>query len=209
MPLLAACWTPPCTAYETDFHYGMTYWLSRMAGLDDAESRHVAIGNENRDQGMLDAKYAVIARLCLLRQENASNYTHEAHFRAQKAPPAPRPDRTVVHTASFAGQGVGNVLPTRARRSGTSSTDSATPCMVGKTRFRMRACLRGFGRAPERTCGRIRPFRPSRVSRATLTRTSRTYDPSCVSKPPRPPTPSSRGSWLTVGLSSSHRAGAP
>lgn len=110
MPLLAACWVPPCTAYETDFHYGMTYWLSRTAGLDDAESRQVAIGNENRDQGMLDAKYAVIGRLCLLREKNASVYTHEAHFRAQKAPPAPRPDRAVVHTASFAGQGVENAL---------------------------------------------------------------------------------------------------
>ena len=121
MPLLAACWAPPCAAYETDFHYGMTYWLSRTAGLDDAESRHVAIGNENRDQGMLDAKYAVIARLCLLRAKNASVYTHEAHFRAQKAPPAPRPDREVVHTASFAGQGVEDRWPRRARRSGTSS----------------------------------------------------------------------------------------
>ena len=40
MPLLAACWVPPCNAYETDLHYGMTFWLSRTAGLDDAESRH-------------------------------------------------------------------------------------------------------------------------------------------------------------------------
>lgn len=104
--LLAACWTPPCAAYETDLHYGMTHWLSRMAGLDDAESRNVAIGNENRDQGMLDAKYAVLARLCLLRQENASKYTHEAHFRSQKAPPAPRADRKVIHTESFAAQEV-------------------------------------------------------------------------------------------------------
>lgn len=88
-------------AYETDVHYGLTYWLASKAGYSEQQSHEIARGNELTDTGMLDAKHAIIMRLCLKRDKGASLLTRELHFRSQQEPPAPPQVRPVNYTDSF------------------------------------------------------------------------------------------------------------
>lgn len=89
-------------AFQTDLHYGLTYWLARSVGLSEYDSRHMAIGNERNDSGMLDAKHAVIWQLCVRGDTNASMLTRELHFRSQQPVPAPLADRTVDSAEPYA-----------------------------------------------------------------------------------------------------------
>lgn len=43
-------------AYESDFHFGLTWWLASQAGFDARQSQEIARQNELTDTGMLDAK---------------------------------------------------------------------------------------------------------------------------------------------------------
>jgi len=97
-------------AYESDFHYGMTYWLSAQAKFDVLQSHDLARGNERTDTGMLDAKHAIIYELCILRNENASELTRELHFRAQQRAPAPPSKRIVSDKPGFAAAAVKSVM---------------------------------------------------------------------------------------------------
>lgn len=100
----------PSYAFQTDLHYGLTYWLARSAGLSEHDSHHMAIGNERSDSGMLDAKHAIIWQLCVKGDTNASMLTRELHFRSQKSVPAPLGDRTVANAAPYASSDIDAVI---------------------------------------------------------------------------------------------------
>ncbi|MCG8291291.1 hypothetical protein [Pseudomonas entomophila] len=80
-------------AYESDVHYGLTYWLASKAGYSAVQSNAIAQGNELTDTGVLDAKHAIIWELCIMRNHDASLKTRQLHFRAKRAPPAQPEDR--------------------------------------------------------------------------------------------------------------------
>lgn len=98
-------------AFETDLHYGLTYWLSRQAAFSPRESHEIARADEASDTGDLDAKYQIIWRLCILRQQDASSIVRDLHFRSEMAVPANAVDRPVAHGPTYAGlatsQGIG------------------------------------------------------------------------------------------------------
>ncbi|MEG0862120.1 MAG: hypothetical protein RSD81_15265 [Pseudomonas sp.] len=110
MPLLRAAFVtlltlhPSAFAYESDFHFGLTYWLAIQAGFDHQHSHDIARGDELTDSGLLDAKHAIIWQLCIKRQEDASKLTRYLHFRAQQPPPA-LPDARPVDNAEVFAQG--------------------------------------------------------------------------------------------------------
>ncbi|MDF3934488.1 hypothetical protein [Pseudomonas citronellolis] len=98
--LLLLC--PSAWAYESDLHYGLTWWLARQAGFDAAQSHAIARGDELTDSGLLDAKHAMIWELCIKRNPAASLQTRNLHFRSQREPPAPPEQRPVDFHAVFA-----------------------------------------------------------------------------------------------------------
>ncbi|MFK8332378.1 hypothetical protein M2D63_020455 [Pseudomonas sp. BJa5] len=102
LPLLLLNCGPSALAYESDFHFGLTYWLAVQAGYDHQQSHDIARGDELTDTGQLDAKHAIIWQLCIRRKENASNLTRYLHFRAQQPPPQLPDARPVDHAAHFA-----------------------------------------------------------------------------------------------------------
>ncbi|TDF84435.1 hypothetical protein [Pseudomonas sp. H9] len=108
MPALPAC------AYESDFHFGLTYWLATQAGFDHQQSHDIARGDELTDTGLLDAKHAIIWQLCIKRQESASTLTRFLHFRAQQPPPSLPGDRPVAPSAVFAQAQINSVLANAA-----------------------------------------------------------------------------------------------
>jgi len=102
LPLLLLNPGPSAFAYESDFHFGLTYWLALQAGYDHQQSHDIARGDELTDTGLLDAKHAIIWQLCIWQQKKASELTRYLHFRA-KQPPPERPDaRPVDQAAHFA-----------------------------------------------------------------------------------------------------------
>ncbi|PSS57759.1 hypothetical protein [Pseudomonas sp. BBP2017] len=100
----------PALAYESDFHFGLTYWLAIQAGFDHQQSHDIARGDELTDTGLLDAKHAIIWQLCIKRQEDASKLTRYLHFRAQNPPPALPAARPVDNTEVFAQGQINSVL---------------------------------------------------------------------------------------------------
>lgn len=51
-------------AYESDFHFGLTWWLASQAGFDARQSQEIAWQDELTAIGMLDAKHAMIWGHC-------------------------------------------------------------------------------------------------------------------------------------------------
>lgn len=89
-------------AYESDFHFGLTWWLARQAGFDLQQSQEIARNNELTDTGMLDAKHAMIWELCIWRNTCASKMTRAMHFRSKTPPPAEPSAREVTEGAVYA-----------------------------------------------------------------------------------------------------------
>lgn len=95
-------------AYESDVHYGLTYWLASKAGYSAQQSHEIARGNELTDTGILDAKHAIVWELCIKRNKQASLNTRDLHFRATREPPAAPADRPVNNTIGDFAQGQTN-----------------------------------------------------------------------------------------------------
>lgn len=99
--------SPAASAFESDVHYGMTFWLAAQAGFPIREAHEIARSNELTDAGMLDAKHRIIWGVCMSRdhkeQETASSLARDLHFRSQRAVPAPPSSRVVSSSAPFAG----------------------------------------------------------------------------------------------------------
>lgn len=97
-------------AYQTDFHYGLTFWLSRQAGFDVQQAHDIARANEATDIGDLDAVHAMVANVCTSLNaavaEQSSRLTRDNHFRSQKSVPNPPELRGVDHRATFAAMDV-------------------------------------------------------------------------------------------------------
>ena len=108
--ILALVATTGAVAYESDFHYGMTFWLAAQAKFDVLQSHDLARGNERTDTGMLDAKHAIVYQLCIKRDETASEQTRELHFRAQRRAPALPGNRKVNSKEPFAQAAVTSVM---------------------------------------------------------------------------------------------------
>ncbi|MGF6282200.1 hypothetical protein ABH908_000315 [Pseudomonas frederiksbergensis] len=89
-------------AYESDFHFGLTWWLARQAGFNPQQTQEIARQDELTDTGMLDAKHAMIWKLCLAQDTRASDLARAMHFRSKKAPPAEPPERLVTDDSVYA-----------------------------------------------------------------------------------------------------------
>lgn len=106
--------------YETDLHYGLTYWLAGKAGFASRQQHDIARGNERTDTGMMDAKHAVVWQLCIKRDETAGELTRGFHFRSQEPGPAHPSKRHVDSGAPFASLAVDAVIAEK----GTNERDS-------------------------------------------------------------------------------------
>lgn len=97
-------------AYQTDFHFGMTYWLAQRAGLTPEESLVVASGNEWKDKGMYDARPIVAYSICVKKDPFAFKAMREHHFRASREYPAPPDARKVAPGTDYASEDVEKLL---------------------------------------------------------------------------------------------------
>jgi len=89
-------------AYQTDFHFGMTYWLGLQVGLTADESFRLASGNDWKDAGMLDARPIVAYSICIKKDPTAFQLAREHHFRSIEENPAPPIARQVLPGVPYA-----------------------------------------------------------------------------------------------------------
>lgn len=94
-----AVFVPSSLAYQTDVHYGLTYWLARSTGFEVWQSHEIARENEKADVGDLDAVHAMASRVCggfdEAAAENAAQTVRDLHFRSSGTVPAPAAKRLV------------------------------------------------------------------------------------------------------------------
>lgn len=106
------------SAYEEDVHYGLTLWLSRMAGFTADDAEVIAHGNVNLDHSALSAVHLVSHYACLGRDVEASRLVRDFHFPSDAGLPAEPADRA-VQSGSFEARIKSEeriVLPRRAAR---------------------------------------------------------------------------------------------
>jgi hypothetical protein len=107
--LLGASGAAP--AYESDFHYGLTWWLAIQAGFDPQQSHDLARGDERTDTGMLDAKHAIVWQLCFPARRDRRRADPRAPLSARRTGCPRRPaDRPVQSVAPFAAAALKAVL---------------------------------------------------------------------------------------------------
>ncbi|WP_420212924.1 DUF6765 family protein [Burkholderia aenigmatica] len=68
MALLAALAVPlTCHAFESDVHFGLTYWLAKNAGFAPREAEAIAIANQRLDAGSIEYMTSPLQFACLSR----------------------------------------------------------------------------------------------------------------------------------------------
>jgi len=92
------------SAWEDDFHYGMTRWLALQAGFGSERAQTIAIANLEADVGLEDARYLVFFYACIpFRDPKASELVRDLHFPTFETVPNP-PRRRAVEAGSRAAQ---------------------------------------------------------------------------------------------------------
>ena len=89
------------SAWENDFHYGLTKWLALQAGFGREDAEKIAIANVEADVGSEDAIHNVFFYACLFRDEKASERVRDLHFPTFETVPNP-PRRRAVEAGSRA-----------------------------------------------------------------------------------------------------------
>ena len=103
---LALVMSSPAQTYQTDFHFGMTYWLGMQAGFTPEESLLLASGDEWDDAGMYDARPVVAYSICIKKDPTAFKAMREHHFRATEEYPSPPGARLVAPGTPYATEAV-------------------------------------------------------------------------------------------------------
>lgn len=95
-------------SYETDVHYGLTYWLARKAGLDNQLAHEIARANERSDLGNISATHAILIEVCRGggNIEDSSRGVRDRHFRSDVSVPEHPKKRPVEAAGKYAVQEV-------------------------------------------------------------------------------------------------------
>ena len=96
--------------YQSDFHYGMTYWLGLQSGLTPEESAYLASGDEWKDAGMLDARTVVAYNICVMNEPRAFSLMRENHFRTSQQDPAPPRYREIYPASTYGEEEVRDLI---------------------------------------------------------------------------------------------------
>lgn len=89
------------SAWENDFHYGLTKWLALQAGFGPEPAETIAVANVEADVGIEDARHLVFHYACFSRDPKASERVRDLHYPTFEPVPNP-PGRRAVYAGSRA-----------------------------------------------------------------------------------------------------------
>ena len=98
--------TPVCLAFESDVHYGLTYWLARQAGFDEREARTIAGGSQRVDSGAMQFIDVVYMYACLDEDDVGAKRAGAHHYPTSGPVPGAPQARTVRPGSDAAIEGV-------------------------------------------------------------------------------------------------------
>jgi hypothetical protein len=90
------------TAFESDVHYGLTYWLALQAGFEPLQAQIIATGDQRVDSGDMPDIDLVAIYACLGKDEISARRAGEHHYPSAAPVPAPPETRAVVADSSAA-----------------------------------------------------------------------------------------------------------
>lgn len=94
--LLAIAIAAPSYGFETDVHYGLTYWLARQAGFSPEDARQIAGADQSMDQGKSAPAPWAVVHILIGNDVTDSNLVRKHHFPSGTVEPAKPEDRAVV-----------------------------------------------------------------------------------------------------------------
>ncbi len=95
--LLAALTVPPtCHAFESDVHFGLTYWLAKKAGFAPREAEAIAIANQRLDAGSIEYMTSPLQFACLSRLAPDAVDNQARHYPSESKVPSHTQTRPVV-----------------------------------------------------------------------------------------------------------------
>ena len=93
--------------YETDVHYGLSYWLARKIGFEHREAHEIARANQRTDLGLISATHMMLLATCAGHGgnvEDASRDVRDRHFRSNESVPKHPRYRPVTAAGKYAMQ---------------------------------------------------------------------------------------------------------
>lgn len=97
LSLLAALAVPlTCNAFESDVHFGLTYWLAKKAGFAPGEAQAIAIANQRLDAGSIEYMMSPLQFACLSRYASDAADNQARHYPSTSKTPSPAQARPVV-----------------------------------------------------------------------------------------------------------------
>lgn len=83
-------------AWESDVHYGLTFWLAVKAGFDEREARVIATGNQRVDSGDMPYIEPLFAYACAGVDDAGAKRAGDHHYPSAGALPGPAEARAVA-----------------------------------------------------------------------------------------------------------------
>lgn len=85
-----------CAGFESDVHFGLTYWLAKQAGFAAGEASAIALADQRIDAGSIEYMTTPLQFACLSRFAPDAVDAQAAHYPAAAHAPAAAQTRTVV-----------------------------------------------------------------------------------------------------------------
>jgi hypothetical protein len=97
-------------AFESDVHYGLTYWLALQAGFDPLQAQIIATGDQRVDSGDMPNIDVVAVYACLAKDQVSARRAGEHHYPSAAPLPGPPETRAVVADSAAAKKAALKVL---------------------------------------------------------------------------------------------------
>jgi hypothetical protein len=108
--LLAIIVATPSYGFETDVHYGLTYWLARKAGFSAQDAKQIASADQELDEGpSVPAPWAVI-HILISNSKTDYDFVRVNHFPSDAVKPDDPENREVVAGSPAATSGADDAV---------------------------------------------------------------------------------------------------
>ncbi|MHA6845463.1 DUF6765 family protein [Ralstonia syzygii] len=94
--LVALAMPMTCAGFESDVHFGLTFWLAKRAGFAPREAEAIALANQRIDAGSIEYMTSPLQFACLSRFAPDATDAQTRHYPSEHKVPAETQSRPVV-----------------------------------------------------------------------------------------------------------------
>jgi hypothetical protein len=105
-------------SFESDVHYGLTYWLAQQAGFDRGEAEAIALGDQRVDGGLIENMKSQLQYACFSAYAEDARAAQALHFPSNASVPVPAARRAVMPDSAQASISTERLLTASRGKSG-------------------------------------------------------------------------------------------